>query len=286
MQGRPSEALALYLELLEASPDREEILLNALQAAVEASDWQQVRRLALRAATVSPGSLPAKEALAQADFAEERFEEALAAFRELNAVAPAFLEPWYYIGACLFRLGRYTEAAEALQGALRIDSRHLESRLALAEALRLDGRLEEARAALESVADSPQATAEAWLRLGLLRAETGQLEEALLAAEQARQLGAPEDHPDLVQLHAAVAALLQDRGGYARAADLYRLALSVRQDDAILLFNYGSTLASLGRLEEAQAAWKQALERDPSLAPALIEALEPQPVRNHHNGAA
>ena len=140
--------------------------------------------------------------------------------------------------------------------------------------------------ALEPIAEFRDVPAAVWLRVGLLRAENGQLEEALLALEKAQQSGVSEKDPDVAELQAAAAALLQNRGEFARAADLYRLALSVRGDDPVLLFNYGSTLASLERMTEAQAAWKQALELDPGLAPALIEALEPQPVRNHQNGAA
>lgn len=286
LQGKPAEALALYLPLVEAAPEREEILMNALGAALDAADWPQVRRLALRVAAVSPGSLPAKEALAHADLSEQKWEDALAGFRELSALAPAFLEPWYHTGVCLFRLGRYAEAAEAFQSALQIDSRHVESRLALAESLHRAGRSGEALTALESIAESRDVPAAVWLRMGLLRAEIGQLEEALQALDKARHSGASETDPDLIELQAAAAALLQDRGDFARAADLYRMALSVRGRDPVLLFNYGSTLASLERMPEAQAAWKQALELDPGLAPALIEALEPQPVRNHHNGAA
>jgi tetratricopeptide (TPR) repeat protein len=286
LQGKPAEALALYLPLVEAAPEREEILMNALGAALDAADWPQVRRLALRVAAVSPGSLPAKEALAHADLSEQKWEDALGGFRELSALAPAFLEPWYHTGVCLFRLGRYAEAAEAFQSALQIDSRHVESRLALAESLHRAGQPGEALAALEPIAEFRDVPAAVWLRVGLLRAENGQLEEALLALEKAQQSGVSEKDPDVAELQAAAAALLQNRGEFARAADLYRLALSVRGDDPVLLFNYGSTLASLERMTEAQAAWKQALELDPGLAPALIEALEPQPVRNHQNGAA
>ncbi len=286
LQGKPAEALALYLPLVEAAPEREEILMNALGAALDAADWPQVRRLALRVAAVSPGSLPAKEALAHADLSEQKWEDALGGFRELSALAPAFLEPWYHTGVCLFRLGRYAEAAEAFQSALQIDSRHVESRLALAESLHRAGQPGEALAALESIGESRDVPAAVWLRVGLLRAENGQLEEALLALERAQQSGVSEKDPEVAELQAAAAALLQNRGEFARAADLYRLALSVRGEDPVLLFNYGSTLASLERMAEAQAAWKQALELDPGLAPALIEALEPQPVRNHQNGAA
>lgn len=286
MQGKASEALPLYLQLLEAAPDREEMLLNALLAAVEAGEWDQARRLAMRLSALSPGSLPAREALAHAAFAADRYEEALAAFRELAASAPAFPEPWYHAGACLFRLGRYREAADAFRSALQADARHVESRLAMAESLRMSGETDQARAILEALAESPQASVTAVARLGRLHAEAGNLDDARRSLDRALEMGAAADDPEVAELRCAVGALLQQQGGYAAAADLYRLALSVRSSDPVLLFNYGSTLASLERLEEAQTAWKQALELDPSLAPALIEALDPQSVPNHQNGGA
>lgn len=282
LQGKMKEALEVYLALLEAAPHREELLMNALRTALEAADWPQVRQLALRVSALSPGSLAAREALAHADLAEQRMEEALAAFQALATAAPAFLEPWYQTGLCLFRLGRYAEAVEAFQSALQIDSRHAETRLALAEALRMTGRRDEARAVLQGLVETPEAGPVAWIRLGLLEAEMGRLAEAIRAMEGAMGAGAEPDDPALADLRAATAALMQEQGDYARAADLYQLALSVRSEDADLLFNYGSTLASLERMEEAHVAWKKALERNPGLAPALISALESQPVRNHN----
>ncbi|MEJ5368933.1 MAG: tetratricopeptide repeat protein [Bryobacteraceae bacterium] len=285
LQGKHAEALELYLALLESAPQKEELLLSALRAALDAAEWPQVRQLAVRIFALRPGFLPAREALAHADLAEGKYEEALAAFRQLASAAPALLEPWYHAGLCEFRLGRYAEAAESFRSALLVDARHEESRLALAESLRLAGRLGEAREALEGLLEAAPSCMRGWLRLGLLEAEADRLEEARRALEQALQLGAPPEDEDLAGLRAAVAALLQERGEYGPAAELYRLALAVQPEDASLLFNYGSTLASLERLEEAQQAWKKALALDPGLAPALIEALEPRPVRLQ-NGAA
>ncbi len=279
LQGKAKEALEAYLSLLEAAPQREELLLNALRAAVEAGDWPQVRQLAMRVSALSPGSLPAREALAHADFAEGKYQEALAAFQGLAAAAPAFLEPWYQAGVCLFRLGRYEEAVGAFQSALQVDGRHEGTRLALAEALRMAGRTGEALAVLQGVTEQNGASREAWIRLGLLEADNGRLPEALRALEQVLRPGVAAEDAELADLQAAVAALLQEKGEYARAAELYQLAMAVRSEDAVLLFNYGSTVASLDRVEEAQAAWKEALARDRSLAGALIMALEPQPVR-------
>jgi len=279
LQGKHAEALALYLPLLDSAPQKEELLLNALRAALDAADWPQVRQLALRVSAVSPGSLPAREALAHADLAEGRYEEALAAFRELALAAPAFLELWYLAGLCEFRLGRYGEAAESFRSALLVDGRHVEARLALAESLRLAGRTDEAREALQCVLESAPSSVQGWIRLGLLEAESGRMEEARRSLDQAVQLGAASDDPSLAELRASVAALLQEKGEFSLAAGLYQLALAVHPDGAVLLFNYGGALASLDRLEEAQEAWKKALALDPGLAPALIEALEPRPVR-------
>ncbi len=279
LQGKHGEALELYLPLLESAPQKEELLLNALRAALDAVDWPQVRQLALRVSAVSPGSLPAREALAHADLAEGRYEEALAAFRALAQAAPAFLEPWYQAGLCEFRLGRYAEAAESFRSALLVDGRHVESRLALAESLRLAGRMDEAREALQSLLESEPSLVQGWIRLGLLEAESGRMEEARRSLDQAVQLGAAPDDPSLAELRASVAALLQEKGEFGLAAGLYEMALAVHSEDAVLLFNYGGTLASLERLEEAQRAWKKALALDPGLAPALIEALEPRPAR-------
>lgn len=287
LQGKHGEALALYRPLIESAPQREELLHNALQAALGAADWDQARQLAMRLAAVSPGSLPAREALAHADLAAERYEDALQAFRALAAVAPAFLEPWYHIGLCEFRRGRYAEAAEAFQSALQIDGLHVESRLALAESLRLSGKRDEARAVLQGLAESAPAVPSAWVRLGLLDAESGRIDDAQHALDQALVLGVPPEDAALADLRAAVAALLQEKADYERAAGLYRLALAVQPGDPALLFDYGATLASLGRLDEAHVAWKHALALQPDLAHALIGALEPQPARSQQaNGNA
>jgi tetratricopeptide (TPR) repeat protein len=278
LQGKPAEALSLYLPLIDSAPNREEILANALQAAVAARSWANVRKLAARAAALSPGSLAAKEALAEADLAEGDYEAALAAFRELAAAAPAFLEHWYHIGLCLYRLQRYQEAADAFQTALQVQSRNAEARLGLAESLFQAGQLEPARTLLEGLTDGPLAKT-AWLRLGLVRLLQGGRDDAREALARAIELGADGHDPLLVELRAALAVRLHEAGEYAAAAELYALALAAAPDQPRLLFSYGNALASLGRMEEAQEAWKTAISAEPRLAAELVAALDPAPGR-------
>lgn len=278
LQGKPAEALALYLPLIDSAPNREEILANALQAAVAARSWPNVRKLAARAAALSPGSLTAREALAEADLAEGNYEAALAGFRELAAAAPAFLEHWCRIGLCLYRLQRYQEAAEAFRSALQIEPRSAEARLGLAESLLQAGQLEPALNVLESLTDGPLAKT-SWLRLGLVRALQGRGEEAREAMARAIELGADGHDPLLAELQAAVAVRLHEAGDFAAAAELYALALAVAPDQPRLRFSHGNALASLGRMEEAQEAWKAAIAAEPGLAAELVAALDPAPAR-------
>lgn len=285
MQGKAADALALYLPLIESSPNREELLVNALQAALDARDWTSVRRLATRVAAVSPGSLLAREAAAQADLAEEKYEAALETFRELAAAAPAFVEHWYHIGLCLYRLGRWQEAAEALQSALQVDPRHTDVRLALADALAATGAWAAARAALAPLVQGTEPCAGAWLRLGLIHAAEGRTAEAREALDYALEAGAGAQDPLLGQLRAALAVRLHESGDFQAALELYALALAVRSSDASLRLSYGNALASAGRLAEAQQAWQEAIAAEPALGAALVEALEPRPARNHHPAA-
>lgn len=278
LQGKPAEALSLYLPLIDSAPNREEILANALQAARAARSWASVRKLAARMAALSPGSLAAREALAEADLAEGNYEAALAAYRELAAAAPAFLEHWYHAGLCLYFLQRYQEAAEAFQTALQIEPRNAEARLGLAEAMLQMGQLEPARAALEGLTDGPLART-AWLRLGLVRALQGSLDDARDAMARALELGADGDDPVLVELRTALAVQLHEAGDFAAAAELYALVLAVAPDQPRLRFSHGNALASLGRTEEAQEAWKEAIAAEPGLAAELVAALDPAPAR-------
>ncbi|MCS7041859.1 MAG: tetratricopeptide repeat protein [Bryobacteraceae bacterium] len=285
MLGRPAEALSLYLPLLESAPNREEILANALQAALAAQSWAEVRRLAARIAATSPGSLLAREAAAHADAAEHRYEAALAAFREVAAAAPALLEPWYNAGVCLHHLGRHEEAAQAFEAALQVDPRHAESRLGLAESLLLSGRLDRARAVLESLAETPVAGS-AWLRLGLIHALENRLDEARDALRRALELGIPDEDPQLAELRSAIALRLHEAGDYAAAAELYALSLAVLGSEPRLRLSYGNALASLGRLEEAQEAWAAAISGEPALAAELVAALDARSARNPQAPAA
>jgi Flp pilus assembly protein TadD len=76
-----------------------------------------------------------------------------------------------------------------------------------------------------------------------------------------------------MELRKAVAILLHQDGECAQAAGLYRQVLESGPEDAEILFDLGSALAALGRRDEAQDCWKQAIALRADLAPVLLAQL-------------
>jgi len=52
---------------------------------------------------------------------EERYEEAVTAYRQALAANRSLLNAWYYLGDALFHLGRYPEALLAFENATAVD---------------------------------------------------------------------------------------------------------------------------------------------------------------------
>lgn len=94
------------------------------------------------------------------------------------------------------------------------------------------------------------------------------LDQVLSRAEAAAEHGAL-----CGELCAALGALYHQDGQHERACELYLLAMEWAPGSAETLFNAGSALASLGRIDEAQSYWKRALAGDPALAPVLLELM-------------
>lgn len=275
LEGRFKEALDRYSELLEGAPERIELLANAASAAVAAEDWDLARLYGSRLLEVQPASIAALAALVQASLAQAQNEDAARYSTLLTQAAPDAFDHWYHLGVALQRLERHRDAACAFDAALQIDPSVFEAWQGLAQTLLECGDTGGAKAAWkDAVRHHPDSVA-AWLHLGLLRAADGEtglaqeaLDQALRRAEAAAEHGALRG-----ELCAALGALYHQDGLHERACELYLLALESTPESAETLFNAGSALASLGRIDEAQSYWKRALAGNPGLAPVLLELM-------------
>jgi tetratricopeptide (TPR) repeat protein len=120
--------------------------------------------------------------------------------------------------------GRFREAAELFQAALRLDpARH-----------------------------------DVQYNLGLALQRTGDLEEATsVLVEAARR------RPDDPQVRYALGSVLRQRGAYERALKEFDDVLDLRPEDSAAAFARARTLGDLGRVPDARQAWQEFLRRFP-----------------------
>lgn len=187
----------------------------------------------------------------------DRPEEAVAAYRRAVQIKPNLAEAHNNLGNVLKDLKRYEEALAAYQRAAVMNPSAAEIRMNKGDALSCLGRLEEAvgmyRNALDLKPDLPEAYNSLSSVLGLL----GRHEEALDASRQALRLK-PNYFDALKNMGINLGKCLR----LAEEAEVYRRALELRKD-AVVYRNYGGTLLEMGRIAEALAAYRCALELDP-----------------------
>ena len=153
-----------------------------------------------------------------------RFEDALAASRNLLAIAPGDADALAVAGIATLHLGETEKAIE-----------HLE-------------------AALKRRPDMPVV----WLHLGNARKTLGRTEQAIKAYRKALSL-----KPDLAPAAHNLGTLLQAAGRHEEAAAIYRAALARSPESAGTWRNLGLALEETARPKEAEEAYRQAIAKDP-----------------------
>jgi len=209
------------------------------------------------------------------------------------------------LGTALLMQGRPAEAIEPLQRAAK-RSGHPAIETLLARALSGVGRGEEAEALLRQAIVRRPAFPQAFLELGDQLGAAGRFAEAVAVFEEGLSLApealvlkvglaflclqrndrtrartlfeevraaAPERHDALVGL----ARTLGLEGDYAGAADLYRLALQRRPDDAAVRLDLGKCLLEMGQREAGEAVLRGVAQAGPPLAGSAIQALATAP---------
>ncbi|MFP6748800.1 MAG: sulfotransferase, partial [Alphaproteobacteria bacterium] len=177
-------------------------------------------------------------------------EKALA----LQPDEPSFLNN---LGLAQHAAGRLTAAEDNFRRVLALAPDNGAARLHLGTVLALQNRNEAALVEFMALIDGG-GPAPLWhAKAGQALRQLGRLEEAEAQFRHAVAL-APLD----MDLLASLASLLQVRGRYGPAADLYRRVLGPRPDFPEVLINLGNCLTELGEIEAAREAFGTALELD------------------------
>ncbi|HVT80265.1 MAG TPA: tetratricopeptide repeat protein, partial [Phycisphaerae bacterium] len=126
------------------------------------------------------------------------------------------------------------------------------------------GRLGPARAIYEQVLQQLPDQPVALHLLGLVNAQEGQIDQAVLLIRRAI-----EAWPNDVNFHANLAQILKNAGKIDAAADAYQNALALAPERSDLHFGLGNVRRLQARIPEAMAEYHETLRLDPSHAPAL-----------------
>ena len=249
---------------------------------------------------LNPEARDAHLNLGSALFEAERFDEGLAVSRVAVEQRPDSAGALANVGRALVYFERFTEVEEHLRRAVVLDPRSTTAHQNLAEALRKQGRYAEAVESYRAVLEIDAGFALAYAGMGMALFEARRYAETLAALEQALalqpELAAPGTLPlfmgraarELGRLDAAAGhfqrAAELDPGNVEPILDLATLrrgqqrdreadallarARALRPGDPALLHTVAEALRTQGRLEEAIAGYRAALELDPEYAPS------------------
>ena len=226
--------------------------------------------------------------------------EAVELYRQALAADPEPAEAWRYLGAAERDCGDISAALEAFQQAVARSPENASYRTELATTLHGAGRLEEAGVAYQAALDRDPSDHISHNNLAGVLVALSRKDEAIEEYRKAlqgdpenvdiiinlgvtlREAGNPSEAAELLRLalklddvpprvHAALADACADLGDRATAIDEYRLALLYEPGDAMA--GAGASLGTLlqqeGRTQEAFAAYREAIRRDPKSVLAL-----------------
>ena len=299
MRNQPAQALESLERAVALQPDFAEAHSNLGNALLELSRCEEAAASLRRALELKPDFPEALNNMALALIDLGRPEQAIERLRNALAVRPDYAQTHNNLGCAFNSVGRYEEAVSALRRALQLKSNYPEAHFNLGIALAALGRMEAAVASYRSALALKPDHVNALCNLGNLFMALEQREDAIASYRRAL-----EYKPDNVQgwlslgnaflLHNQPEdaipsyrhALAFDPGSFEAMANLGKALMELRQfgDEAIGLFRraleinpnaalvhafLGSTLEQTGRIEEALSSFRRALELEPDLEGAF-----------------
>jgi tetratricopeptide (TPR) repeat protein len=162
------------------------------------------------------------------------------------------------LGNALTAQGRFAQAVEQFQKALRIDPNDADANYNLGNALAQQGSFEEAAEQLQHALQLAPGNAMAVYDLGNVRAKQGQFDEAI---EQFRK--AVKIDPELASAHYNLGSLLTQQGKFREAIAHFGQVMRLAPDDARPPYNIGRMFFLQGELDEAIRHFRLALRIDP-----------------------
>ncbi|MET0285083.1 MAG: tetratricopeptide repeat protein [Polyangiales bacterium] len=306
-RDHPREAQASYELALAADPMSVPDLLGSARMAMRLGRPQEALSRFDSALNAKPsdqpgldGKVPALEAgvgAIEAMLALGRAEEAVPRANVLLAKAPQDAEVQLWHGHVMEALERWEDAEGDFRGVIEKSPKVFDGYVALSQLLFKRSRPEEAARVLSQATSKVKDSAEVRRMLGNSELTRIHLPEAIkqfeaalkfdakdpgalyglvIAQRKSAQLDAADATLDRLQaadplfpgLSLERGQLMETRGKYEEAAELYRKALATRPNDSDLKLRLGAALVTAGKIDEAEGVIEQVLKERPASAEA------------------
>jgi protein O-mannosyl-transferase len=219
-------------------------------------------------------SLFARNNLGNALAAEGRFDEAVDQFQRALRIDPNDPDAVYNLGNALARQGNFEAAGKQLQQALKINPNNAMAAYDLGNVRARQGRFDEAMDQFQRALKIDPGLAKAHYNMGGLLTQQAKLDEAIAHFRQVMRLAPGDGRP---AFH--LAQIFSRQGKFDEAIRHYRLALRIDPANVKARYYLAVTLAEQGDFQGAGKEFQESLRIEPNLAEAhagLARALSAQ----------
>ena len=256
--GAPPQ-LAGRVELARTQAPRQAFKLHEQGIAHAREDrWRQALRAFREAVRLAPEQSGFQYCLGVALCRFDRFEEAREAFLAEVRITPGHAPAIAEIGTCLARTGRAREGIPYLQDGLRLRPSMPLAQYSLGLALLTENRRKEALAALDNSIALDGAYAEAYRTRGLAYVMDGQFEKAVDDLQAASTLDS-QNYKAILELGVNFGAAAREQ----QAARLFEVAAEAAPTVALPQYLYGHFLINHRLFERGLSYIDRALALDP-----------------------
>jgi tetratricopeptide (TPR) repeat protein len=188
---------------------------------------------------------------------------------EAASARPSFPDLYNMLGVVYHAQGRFQDAEDAFEGALKLNPRYTEAALNLSVTLNERGKYDRARAvytrAVSAASGAPKLLdgfargklANMHADLGAAYAGLAMFDESVREYDKALELC-----PEFADLRVRLGNVYRDKGDHERALIELQHAAEQRPDYIPARIHLGVTLFSLGRKDDAIAEWRHVLTID------------------------
>jgi protein O-GlcNAc transferase len=275
----PQDAIPLLQKAAAADPKNPDVLTNLGMALCQVQQAKDAVPILQRAASLAPENVTAHQNLAAAYIQLNQFDDAIAQLRAALKLAPDAARLHYDLGLALKMKDDAADAIPELETAEKLDPSGYEAPYVLGVLYLQDGRYADAARELNLSLKLHPENGDGWATLGSVDNHLDNLPEAETALKEAiRQL------PQQPDPHLTLAAVLVKENRPAEATAERKIAADLMRENmnhqrAEIATNTGNSLLKNGKVDDAMAAFHEAITYDPNNAAAhagLAKALQQQ----------